>query len=462
MITLVFILLTNSVHELTLFAASLFLFSGASDTATDLIWTLRSIWRRLFVYRFHARADAGSLNSPGIMGRIVFFVPAWDEGDVLAPMLRHMVGALGEGCWLVYVGVYPNDSATHAAAMSLADPRIRVVVGERPGPTTKADCLNGLWRKMLADEATEAVPVKAVVLHDAEDVVHAAEYRLFDSLIDRFDLVQIPVVPLTDADSRWVSGHYLDEFAVHHGKTLVAREAVGAGIPAAGVGCAFSRKVLARIGEGREGPFDATSLTEDYELGIRLSQFGGRAAFVRLPQAPGGPPVCVRAHFPATLGAAVTQKSRWIAGIALSGWDRLGWEGSLAERWMRINDRRAPFAALVVLAGYAALGLHVATILLELALGPVPSPPPSPLFTGMLAASAVLLGWRLLIRALLVSRIHGWREGLRSIPRAFLANIIDMMAARRAVGIYRRARRDGVVRWDKTGHRFPVDPAAAR
>ncbi len=172
--------------------------------------------------------------------------------------------------------------------------------------------------------------------------------------------------------------------------------------------------------------------------------------------------MCVRAHFPATLGAAVTQKSRWIAGIALSGWDRLGWGGSLAERWMRINDRRALFAALVVLTGYAALALYCATLVLGLAWGAVQRPPPAPLVTRLLGVSAALLVWRLSIRAILVARIHGWREGLRSVPRAFVANIIDMMAARRAVSIYRRARRDGVVRWDKTQHRFPADPAAAR
>jgi bacteriophage N4 adsorption protein B len=62
----------------------------------------------------------------------------------------------------------------------------------------------------------------------------------------------------------------------------------------------------------------------------------------------------------------------------------------------------------------------------------------------------------------LVARLYGWREGLRSIPRAVVANIIDMMAARRAVGLYLTARRDGVVRWDKTRHDFPADPASAR
>ena len=455
-------MLARATHELTLFAATAFLVAGASDAAIDLIWTGRSLWRRTFVYRRYARADALSLPAARASGRIALFIPAWDEGEILRAMLRHTVNALGSGDWLIYVGVYPNDPASADAATGVCDPRIRVVVGARAGPTTKADCLNSLWVRMLADEAAERVRIKAIVLHDAEDVVHPAEVRIFDNLIERFDLVQLPVVPLVDRGSRWVSGHYLDEFATHHGKTLIAREAVGAGLPSAGVGCAFSRTMLERLAEGRDGPFDAASLTEDYELGLRISQLGGKAAFVRLPEAPGGPPVCVRAHFPATLSAAVTQKSRWIAGIALSGWDRLGWQGGIAECWMRINDRRALFSALVVLAAYVALALNAAMMAVDVAFGLAAGPAPSRALALLLALSAFLLVWRLLMRAVLVTRVYGWREGLRSVPRAFVGNVIDMMAARRAVGIYLRSRRDGVVRWDKTGHRFPADPVKAR
>jgi bacteriophage N4 adsorption protein B len=456
-----FEVLARATHELTLFAATAFLIAGASDAAIDIIWTARSLWRRAFVYRRYARADALSLTPPCAPGRIAIFIPAWDEGEVLEHMLRHTVDALGSADWLVYVGIYPNDPATARAVVAIDDPRVRIVTGQRAGPTTKADCLNSLWQRMLVDEVEEGVRVKAIVLHDAEDVVHPAEVRVFDKLIERFDLVQLPVVPLVDRSSRWVSGHYLDEFATHHSKTLIAREAVGAGLPSAGVGCAFSRMALERLAEGGEGPFDAGSLTEDYELGLRISALGGKAAFVRLPETPGGPPVCVRAHFPATLSAAVTQKSRWIAGIALSGWDRLGWQGGVAESWMRINDRRALFSALVVLTAYVALVLNAAMMVLYGAFGLAGSPP-SPLFSALLAMSAFLLVWRLLMRAVLATRIYGWREGLRSIPRAFIGNAIDMMAARRAVGIYLRSRRDGVVRWDKTSHRFPSDPAKAR
>jgi len=403
-----------------------------------------------------------TLSSPALPGRIVIFIPAWDESAVIEQMLRHAVDTLGGPHWLIYVGIYPNDPATRAAVERVDDPRIRIVEGTADGPSTKAACLNTLWQRLMRDEASEGVHAKAIVLHDAEDVVHADEPRVFDTLIERFDLVQLPVLPLIDQRSRWVSGHYIDEFATHHSRTMLTREAIGAGLPSAGVGCAFSRAILGKVAAGRDGPFDATSLTEDYELGLRIRELGGRSAFVRLPTHDGGPLVAVRAHFPARLDDAVTQKSRWIAGIALSGWDRLGWHGGIAERWMRINDRRPVFAALVLLAAYVALLLNAVTLLLYWLYDIDSKIPTSPLFSGLLLFCGGLLVWRLAIRALLVMRLYGWREGVRSIPRAFVANVIDMIAARRAVGLYRRARRDGMVRWDKTRHEFPADPATAR
>ena len=102
-------------------------------------------------------------------------------------------------------------------------------------------------------------------------------------------------------------------------------------------------------------PFAGNSMTEDYELGLRLGALGLKTMFVRIPARPGERGVVAsRGHFPATLGAAVRQKARWLGGIALAGWDRLGWSGGLGERWMRMRDRRGPLAALLLLAAYAA------------------------------------------------------------------------------------------------------------
>jgi bacteriophage N4 adsorption protein B len=440
-------------RELILFAVAGFLVGGLDDLLIDLIWIVRTVWRRLTVYRRHPRAAASMLR-PALPGRIAVFVPAWQEDGVIGPMLANARRAWGSANHIVYVGVYPNDRATQAAVQPFTGDHVRMVMCPDPGPTTKADCLNAMWRSLLRDERVDG-RAKAIVLHDAEDIVHSAELRVFDALIERFALVQLPVLPLIDTQSRWIGGHYNDEFAEAHGKTIVVREAIGAGIPSAGVGSAFSRAMLGAIADARDGsPFDEDSLTEDYELGLRIGERGGRAAFVRLPGDTKTGMVAVRAHFPSTLETAVRQKSRWIAGIALSGWDRLGWRGGFAETWMRLHDRRALIGAIVLVVAYVALILTVVLAFGQAAFD-LSLPEPTPLLRTLFSITGVLLLWRLVTRAFFVTRAYGWREGLRSIPRVLIGNVIAIIAARRALWLYLKMRRDGVVRWDKTTHAFP-------
>jgi adsorption protein B len=442
-------------HELMLLAAVGVVVGGINDLAVDLIWIGRTAWRHVFVYRRHPAANSENLTPASQTGPIAIFIPAWDESAVIGQMLRHAVSAWGDGDWRIYVGAYPNDPKTIGAVTAVGSQKIRLVVGDVPGKTTKADCLNTIWKALEADEHAEGRRFKAVVLHDAEDVVHPFEIRLFDRMIERFDLVQLPVLPLIDRHSRWIGGHYNDEFAEHHSKTIVVRELIGAAVPAAGVGCAFERGMLGKIAAARGGtPFDHDSLTEDYELGLRIGELGGRAAFVRLPTRRNGPVVAIRAHFPATLSAAVTQKARWMTGIALAGWDRLGWNGNVAERWMRAHGRRAPLAALIVLAAYAGVILYVAISVTQ-ALVPVGGVRISPLMSIFMTVGAGLALWRLILRAAFVTRAYGPAEGLRSVPRAFIGNLVMVLAALRAVRVYIVMRRSGVVSWDKTDHQFP-------
>ncbi|MVO78149.1 glycosyltransferase [Sphingomonas sp. MAH-20] len=324
-----------------------------------------------------------------------------------------------------------------------------IIPNPRPGPTTKADNLNAMWRALLAD----GTPVAAIALHDAEDVVHPAEIGIFAALCGRFDLVQLPVLPLIERERGWwaraVSSTYADEFAESHGKQLTVREAIGAGVPSAGVGCAFSRAVLERVAARHGTPFDAGSVTEDYELGLRIRELGGRGVFVRLPGRAGGAAVAVRAHFPDTIAAAVRQKARWQAGIALSGWTRLGWRGSWTEHWMRFRDRRAILAALVLLCAY--LSGASWTVLSWTGAAPAFNA----VEAGLFAVCAALMLWRLLVRAAFVTHAYGWVEGLRSIPRVLLGNFIAMASARRALQSYLRLARGAPLVWDKTEHSFP-------
>ncbi|QLC25770.1 glycosyl transferase family protein [Parasphingopyxis algicola] len=330
-----------------------------------------------------------------------------------------------------------------------------------PGPTTKADCLNALWKALEKEEADSGTRFKSVILHDAEDVVHPEEIALFDRLIERHDLVQIPVVPLPHPRSRWVAGHYCDEFAEAHGKDLVIRDSLDAGVPSAGVGCAIARPALGALAAERGGlPFDADSLTEDYELGLSLAERGRNGTFVRCRDAAAQELIAVQAHFPATLGEAVRQKTRWVAGIALYGWERLGWHGGIADFWMRVRDRSTILAALVLLAAYLATLIGVALLTAALTTG-YSLPGMTPVLAFLLSVNFGLLAWRLAVRALFTGLVYGWREALLAIPRAIVSNIIAMIAARRAMTHYVFARRDRPPAWDKTRHIFP-DTAAPR
>lgn len=436
-------------REAALFAATGFAILGASDIAVDVSWLVLAALGRARPLRLE------HLPPPRSDGRLAIFVPAWDEAGVVGPMLRGALAAWGEGDWRIYVGGYPNDPATVAEIGAVADPRIRLVVGDRPGPTTKADCLNTLWRALLADEVKEGQAAKAVILHDAEDVVHADELTVFAALIERWALVQLPVVPLIDRGSRWVGGHYADEFAEAHGKELIVRGKLGAALPSAGVGCALERGALGRLAAKQGGlPFDGDSLTEDYEIGLKLVAAGGRGLFARV-KGPRGL-VATREFFPGTVAAAVRQKARWMSGIALSGWDRLGWTGGVAERWMRCRDRQSLLAALLLFAGYLAT---LAWLVLKGREGLTGVAPPelSPLLATLVQFNLALLLWRLVVRSAFTAHTHGLLEGLRAIPRAIVSNGVAMLAAAAALCRYRRARRSGEpAPWGKTAHAFPV------
>ena len=248
-------------RELVLFAAAMLMIGGIDDLAIDLLYW----WRRI-----RRGPDVPFRLSPRrVAGRMAVFVPAWHEADVIGRMLDAALIRYQHPDYRIFVGSYPNDPETIDAVAAVAehDARVRLVINSAEGPTTKADNLNAVWHALLRDDAADGRSTRAVVLHDAEDVVHADELDLFDTLIDVADVVQIPVVPLIDPASRWIGGHYADEFAEAHGRHMLVRTALGAGMPLAGTGCAIATPMLARIALARGGdPFDAASLTEDYEL----------------------------------------------------------------------------------------------------------------------------------------------------------------------------------------------------
>jgi adsorption protein B len=80
--------------------------------------------------------------------------------------------------------------------------------------------------------------------------------------------------------------------------------------------------------------------------------------------------------------------------------------------------------------------------------------------TALLWLNAGLLLWRLAMRAAFTAHAYGPFEGIRAIPRALIGNIINAAAAWTAITRYGRSvRGEARLRWDKTEHRFPAEPA---
>lgn len=159
-------------YEILLFAVIGFALGGLDDLAIDLLFLIRRAWRAVRHPR-RLRMTMATLPPSSTPGRIAIFIPAWQEADVIGAMLRHAVHCWGDADYRIFVGAYPNDPATIDAIASVAidQPYIILCLNDRPGPTTKADCLNINWRSMLAEEGRSGIRFKAIVMHDAEQVV---------------------------------------------------------------------------------------------------------------------------------------------------------------------------------------------------------------------------------------------------------------------------------------------------
>lgn len=445
----VFELLALVQVELLLFAAVLFAIGLIDELAVDLAY----LWCRLTRRAQTRRVPEDALPDNMLSGMAAVFIPAWREDAVIGSTIAHALAAWPQDELRIYVGCYRNDPATIASVVAVArgDDRVRLVVVGEDGPTCKAHCLNRLYEALAQDEARSGRKAHMVVLHDAEDMVDPAALALLDHAIWNADFVQLPVMALPPSDSRWIASHYSDEFAEAHAKNMVLRDALGCAIPGAGVGCAIARPMLATLSAHAGGqPFSQGALTEDYELGMRISAAGGTSRFLRL-RTEDGRLIATRAYFPDRLVTAVRQKTRWTHGIALQGWDRLGWQGNFIQRWMTFRDRRGPLVALLLFVGYTLLVSGVvsafasrAGLTAPLELGPI--------LRVLLALTFAGLLWRTGLRALFTAREYGFAEGLRAIPRVIVSNVISIMSGRRALAAYVRTLRGGPVVWDKTEH----------
>lgn len=411
---------------------------------------------------------------------LAIMIPAWREANVLEAMVRTNLYRLKYANYRFFVGVYPNDTETLDIAKKLEarfPNLVTVVITDRPGPTSKAHCLNCILRvidesvKIARRDGRGWVP-KFVAIHDAEDVIHPLSFKAINALPENIDFVQVPIFSLPVSKKSWVAGTYLDEFAEIHLKEIPVRAALQMPIPSAGVGTFFSWPVMERLG-GRFGYwFDEGNLTEDYEISMRLARLGARQSFLMLRD-PDGEMIATREYFPDGLTRSIRQKTRWTTGISLQTWKRWGWFGALKKpqrdslaRYGLWRDRKSLWSNPISLFGWLFLFAALVVFALPSQRNVSVSWPLG--LKVVLFANTALLTLRLVQRARFCSSIYGWQHGLLSLPRLLLSNIINAFAALLAIKQFGRtavsnspAQRP--IAWDKTEHKFPdlnVPPSA--
>ena len=428
------------------------LLSGLDDLFIGLVF--------LFVGRKQLPRPADSELEQAPERRIAILVPLWREHRVIGQMLEHNLSLIRYAKYDVFVGVYPNDHPTARAAAEIArrHPSVHLAMCPHDGPTSKGDCLNWIYRRMADYEARQGVRFELVLTHDAEDLIHPVSLRLINWFSRRYAMVQIPVLPLQTAAGELTHGLYCDDFAEYQQKDIPVRCRLGGFLPANGVGTGFDRAALEHLAAVNRGNlFDPQCLTEDYETGCRLHALGYPQIFVPVGF-DGGGPVATREYFPRSFRAAVLQRSRWVAGIALQGWQHHGWRVPWRQVYWFWRDRKglvgnlvSPLANLVFLYGTVSY-LANAGSGRPWHLGSLIQPWVSRSYTLTLALSLTQVSMRYFCSR----RVYGWRFSWAVPIRMVWGNLVNCAATAGAIRQFMSARfRRRTLAWKKTDHVYP-------
>lgn len=162
------------VYWIGFFVALAFIVFGADDVLWDVFALFRGTGKK--------RVKLSLINEkPPKMLAVV--IAAWHEDAVLGEVVDNLVASAQypRSLYRVFLGVYPNDAATVAVARALEARHggtVVCVVGDDPGPTSKAANINHTVRAIREYEAERDVRFASVTIHDAEDVVHPNEFKM--------------------------------------------------------------------------------------------------------------------------------------------------------------------------------------------------------------------------------------------------------------------------------------------
>jgi adsorption protein B len=453
------------VEWLVIYLAVLYLIFAIDDLTFDVTYWVGAIlgwWRRKVLTQEELEETPEA--------RVAIIVPAWHEAAVIGRMLTYNAGRIDYGDYDFWVGTYPNDPDTQTEVDRVRAflPQVYRVTTDHDGPTSKADCLNTVLSDVMRHEVRTKRRYDIVLMHDPEDIIHPLELRILNWHFRNTDadLIQLPVFSTAPKLYDLVAGTYIDEFAEMYAKNMHVRQKLSPFVPSAGVATGLRRSSLDDLVDDSGGlPFATNSLTEDYDLGLKMAISGRRTRYVsqkvRLRASEGTAAVeelvATFAPFPHTFHTAVRQRTRWMAGIVFQSWEHWRWPGSLGLKWMLAHDRRGPLGYLVLFFGYVmVLSLISYNWIRAFNRPELPGILNDPLFTVLFLFGVLVMTNRLLQRAIAVGRFYGPGQAVLAVFRTPFSNIVNMSATVRAAFQYLQSRRRGIpMAWDKTEHFIP-------
>jgi len=321
-----------------------------------------------------------------------------------------------------------DDGGTIAAAWgeieALKAPQIRLAVYDAP-PFNKPHALSFGFAMSAND---------VVAIFDAEDDVHPDIFNVINTIMSEegVGIVQGGVQLMNHRD-HWFSAFNCAEYFYYFRSRMHFNARIGM-VPLGGNTVAIRRELIDRV-----GGWDTACLTEDADIGVRLSALGEPIRVVYDSR------WVTREETPHTVGALVRQRTRWGQGFL---------QVLAKGQWRRIPGRRRQALALVTFAQPLLDGMLVcfvpliplAVLFLKLSV-PVALLSLAPVYVVLLQMIASIVG------IVEFGRLFGERVPVKQIARmpfTYLGfqGLLGFSALR---AIVRNAR--GESEWEKTEHR---------
>ena len=239
-------------------------------------------------------------------------------------------------------------------------------------------------------------------------------------------MVQVPVLPLPRAWGEFTHGNLLRRIRREPDEGHSRAAAVARLSALLGRGDRASTATPWTVWDGNAAAWFSTPKVSPKITRRALPTRDGLPPGVSADRLEAAGPVATREYFPSRFRAAVRQRSRWVAGIALQGWERHGWQRVAAPAYWLWRDRKglagnllSPAANLLFLYGCATYAVAAWSGQRWGLASHVP-PPLAAVYSATLLISLVQMGMKMRSSA----RVYGWRFAAGVPLRMPWANLV--------------------------------------